>query len=126
MALENTQEKEKIIVSLFFQCFYCTEERNHHLKKKSLTEWCLTPFSMLFQLYHTGQCTFPCSPAILFTSDPHNILSMPLTDFPHEYCRNNDDSNETGMNPVTITIISPWKEYMYWMSPWIEPATSCS
>ena len=34
------------------------------------------------------------------------------------------DSDERGMNPVTMTIIKPWK--IVWPSPGIDPATSCS
>ena len=34
------------------------------------------------------------------------------------------DSHERGMNPVTMTIINPRKEY--WLGQGIKPATSCS
>ena len=54
-----------------------------------LIEWCLTPFSTVFQLYRGGQCTNPCSPGVLLTSTPHNILSKPLAAFPHDHCPNN-------------------------------------
>ena len=40
---------------------------------------------------------------------PHNVLAKPLAAFPHSHCRNN--SSERGMNSVTVTIISPRKEY---------------
>ena len=52
-----------------------------------LIEWCLTPFSTVFQLHRSGQCTYPCFRGALLTSTPHNILSKPLAAFPH--CRNN-------------------------------------
>ena len=35
------------------------------------------PFST-FQLYHVGQCTYPCFPGVIFNSTPHNILSKTL------------------------------------------------
>ena len=54
-----------------------------------LIVWSLTPFSTVFQLYHGGQCTYPCFPEVLFTSTPHNILSKPLASFPHNHCRIN-------------------------------------
>ena len=50
---------------------------------------CLTPFSTVFQLYRGSQCTYPCFSRILFASTPHNILSKPLTAFPHKHCWNN-------------------------------------
>ena len=34
------------------------------------------------------------------------------------------DSDERGMNPAAMTIISPRKEY--WPSLWVKPATSCA
>ena len=45
---------------------------------------CLTPFSTVFQLYHGGQCTYPCLPGVLFTNTAINILSKPLTTYPHK------------------------------------------
>ena len=68
------------------------------------------PFSTVFQLYRSGQCTFPCFPGVLLTSIPQNILSKPLAAFPHNHCRNNGQ-RERGMNPVAMTIIDPRKEY---------------
>ena len=67
--------------------------------------WHLTLFSTEFQLYRSGQCTYPCFPGVLLTSTPHNILSKPLAAFQHNHCRNNG-----GMNPVAMTIINPRKE----------------
>ena len=80
-------------------------------------------FSTLFQLYHSGQYTYLCFPGILFNSTPPNILSKPLAAFPHKFAKTMD-SGEKGMNPVTMTIINPQKEY--WLSPGIVPVTSCS
>ena len=51
------------------------------LLKVSLID--LTPFSTVFQLYCSGQCTYLCFPGILLTSKQHNILSKPLAAFPH-------------------------------------------
>ena len=51
--------------------------------------WCLTPFSIVFQLYYGGQCTNACFPGVLLTSIPHNSISKLLTAFPHNHCRNN-------------------------------------
>ena len=41
---------------------------------------------------------------VLSTTTPHNIFSKPLAAFPYNHCGNND-SNERGMNPVTMSII---------------------
>ena len=46
-------------------------------------------FSMLFQLYRSGQYNYPCFSGILLTSTTHNILSKPLTAFQHNHCLNN-------------------------------------
>ena len=73
-----------------------------------LIEWCLIPFSTVYQLYRYGQCTYPCFPRVLLTSIQHNILSKPLASFPHNHRRN---SGERGMHPVAMTIINPRKEY---------------
>ena len=54
-----------------------------------LMAWCLTPFSTVFQLYHGGQCNYPCFPGLLLTSSPQNFLSKPLAAFPYNHCRNN-------------------------------------
>ena len=47
------------------------------------------PFSTLFQLYCSGQCTYPYLSRLLLTSTPHNILSKPLAAFPHNHCLHN-------------------------------------
>ena len=48
------------------------------------------PFSTVFQLYCSGQCTYPCLPGVPLTSTPDNILSKPLATFPHNHCRNSE------------------------------------
>ena len=68
------------------------------------------PFSTVFQLYHDGECTYPCLPGVFLTSTPHNILFKPLAAFPHNDFRTMN-SGERGMNPVAMTIINPWKKY---------------
>ena len=60
------------------------------------------PFSTVFQLYHSGQCTYPCFPGVLLTSTPHDILSNIVE---------TTNSGEKEMNPVPMTIITPWKEH---------------
>ena len=52
------------------------------LSLRRLIVWCLTPFSTVFQLHRSSQCTYQCFPGILLTSTPHNILSKPLAAFP--------------------------------------------
>ena len=68
-------------------------------------------FATVFQLYHGGQSTYPCSPGVLLTSTMYNILSKPLAAFPLTNCLKKMDSSERGMNPVPMTAINPWKEY---------------
>ena len=38
--------------------------------------WFLMPFSTVFQLYHGGQCTYPCFPGV-------SVLPKPLAALPH-------------------------------------------
>ena len=88
-----------------------------------LIAWCLTPFSTVFQLYRTGQCTYPCSPGYLLTSTPHNMLSKPLAAFLHNHCWNNGqrwERNEFYCNDYHQSSERILAE------PGIEPATSCS
>ena len=54
-----------------------------------LIVYCLTSFSTVFQLYCSGQCTYPWFPQVLLTSALHNILSKPLAAFPHNHCPKN-------------------------------------
>ena len=66
-----------------------------------LIVWYLTPFSTVFQLYHDGQCTYPCFPGGPLTSTPHNIHSKPLAAFSDNHCRNNRqrwEGNESCFN----------------------------
>ena len=85
--------------------------------------WCLTPLSTVFQLYRGGQCTYPCFPEILLTSNTHNILSKPLAAFSKNHCRNNGqrlERNESCRNGYHLSSERILAE------PGIEPATSCS
>ena len=66
------------------------------------------PFSTVFQLYHDSQCTNPCFPRVLLTSNPRNIPHRLLS---HITLVEITDSGERGMNPVAMTIINPQKEY---------------
>ena len=70
-------------------------------------------FSTVFQLYRSGQCTYPCFPGVFIFSKPvlrtiffpsHWLLS-------HITIVETADSGERGMNPVAMTIINPRKEY---------------
>ena len=49
----------------------------------------LRPFSIVFQLYHSVQCAYPCFSGVLVASTPLKILSKPLAAFPLKHCRNN-------------------------------------
>ena len=53
------------------KCISCIVEsiRVLELNKngKLSTDWCLTTFSTLFQLYRSGQCTFTCCTGVLCT-----------------------------------------------------------
>ena len=73
-----------------------------------------TPFSTVFQLYHSGQCTYPCFPGFHLHSIPHNILFKLLAAFPLLTIVETTDSGDRGMNPVAVTIVNPRKEY--WLS----------
>ena len=68
-------------------------------------------FSTLLHLYCGIQCTYPCFSGVLLTSSPYNILSKPLAAF-HITIVETTDSSERGINPVAMTIINPWKEYL--------------
>ena len=88
--IENTGKRRNFFlraISPFLQCFQkllLQIRKNEGFFGKGLT-----PFSVLFQLYHGGLCSYPCFPGILFTGTPHKILSKPLVAFPHNHCRNN-------------------------------------
>ena len=68
----------------------------------------LTPFSTVFQLYLGDQCTYPCFPGFLLTSTiffpSHWLLS-------HISIVETTNSGERGINPVTMIMINPLKEY---------------
>ena len=49
----------------------------------------LTPFSTVYQLHRSGQCTYPSFPGVLLTGTPHNILSKSLASLTHNHFRNN-------------------------------------
>ena len=85
----------------------CFEKR---INIKKIMEWCLTRFSTAFQLYHSGQCTYPCFPGILLTSTPHNILPSHWL-LSYITIVEITDSGERGMNPVAMSIINPRREY---------------
>ena len=77
------------------------------------------PFSTLFQLYRSGQCTYPCFPEVPLTSTLHNILSKPMAAIQHVTIAKTMDNCERGMNPVAMTIINSWKKIL--AEPGIEP-----
>ena len=98
-----------------------------------MIEWCLTLFLTVFQLHHSGQCTYPCFSGVLLTSTPHNILFKPLAAFPqnhrqnnrqqwerNESCRNDYHQSserilaELGIKPVTSC--SQVHNAIYWLS----------
>ena len=75
--------------------------------------WSVNPVYVWYRFKHiesNKQCTYPCFPGVLLTSTPHNILSKPLV-FSQITSVKTMDSTETGMNPVTMTIINPRKQY---------------
>ena len=56
-------------------------------------------------------CTYPCRHGAHFTSSLHSILSKPLAVFSHNYgIVATMDSDQRGMNPVTMTILHYSKE----------------
>ena len=83
----------------------------------------LTLLSTLFQLYRSGQSTYPCFPGFLLTSTPHSILSKPLAAFQHNQCRNKGqrwERNESSRNDYHQSSERILAE------PGSEPVTSCS
>ena len=71
---------------------------------------CLTPLSTIFQVYRGGQCTYQCFLGVLLTSTLRNILSKHWL-LSHITIVETTDSDEKGMNPVTMTKTNPRKEY---------------
>ena len=41
---------------------------------------------------------------------PHNLLSKPLTTFPHNRCQKKMVTDEIGVNPVAVTMINLQKK----------------
>ena len=88
-----------------------------------LVVWCLTLFSTVVKLYHSGKCTFPCFPWVFLTHILHNMLSKPLASFPGNHCWNNGhrwERNESCCNDYHQSSERILAE------PGIEPGTSCS
>ena len=71
---------------------------------------CLTPFSKVFQLYHSGQCTYLCFPGVILTVFC-TIFFPSLLLLSHITIVETKNKRERGMNPVTMTFINPQKEY---------------
>ena len=67
----------------------CIVPSIHSFLINSLYVCCLKPFPTLFQLYRSGQCTYPCSPGVLFAITHHYILSKPLAAFPYNHLQIN-------------------------------------
>ena len=67
------------------------------------------PFST-FQIYLSGQCTYPCFLQFLFISSLHNILSQPQAAFSHNTIVETMVSSERGKDPVVMDIINLTKE----------------
>ena len=85
--------------------------------------WCLTPFSILFQLHRSGQCSYPCFPGVLFPSASHSILSKPLAAFRNNHRLNN---GERWARSESCRNEDPHFRERMLTEPGIEPATSCS
>ena len=88
-----------------------------------LIVWCLTPFSIVFQLYRCSQYNYPYFPGVLLTNTLYNILSKPLAAFPHNHCRNNGqqwERNESCRNDYHQSLERIYPE------PGIKPVTSSS
>ena len=83
-----------------------------------------TQFSTVFQLYHGGPCTYPCSSGVILTSTPHNIPSEPLELLCHTTIVETTDSVERGMTPVAKNYHQSLEGILAERE--IEPATSCS
>ena len=92
--------------------------------KKGLIVLFLILLLTLFKLYHGSQSTCPFFPGILFTCTPLNIFSEPLAAFLCNHC----NRGEREMNPVKITITSPWKEYFQsqGLNQWPPVLKSCT
>ena len=80
-------------------------------------------FSTVFQLYHSGKCTYSCFPGVVLNSTPHNIISKPLAAF-HVTTVETTDSGERGMNLFENDYRQSSKRILAELG--IEPATSCS
>ena len=76
----------------------------------------------IIQLYHGGQCTYPCFPGVSLTITPDNILFKSLAAFPHNHCRSSGqrrERSESGRNDYL-----GFSERIFAESGF-EPATSC-
>ena len=100
--VENSVGKKEKLLLTSFQVLYC-----RHVETRAHWER-LSPFSTVFQLYCSGQCTYLFFPGVLLTTSPHDILSKPLS---HITIVETMDDGESGMNPVVMTIINPRKYY---------------
>ena len=70
------------------------------------------PFSTVFQLYCGSQCTYPSFPGVLLASTLHKRYSFQATGcFPAFSFFEPTGSSAREMNPFTMTVIKPWKEY---------------
>ena len=76
-----------------------------------------------FHVYRSGQCTYPCIPAVVLISSLHNIPPKPLAACQHNIVETMN-SSERGMNLGAMTIHQSSEKLL--ADPGIEPATSCS
>ena len=90
MAYENIKGRS---ASAFCSDKSKTISSSRLVTRSGLSDWlivlCLVLFSTVFQLHHSGQCTYQCFPGVILTITVLNILSKLLAAFPDNHCQFN-------------------------------------